>query len=68
MRSAETLEGQCRLVKEGWGNVEEWRGEGLVKKALQAAGLVVIKQPSSKGEPMNKSANPSIRGTCLNLS
>lgn len=43
-------------------------GRRGTKRAQQAPGLIVIKQPYFKEEPMNKSANPSIRGMCLNLS
>lgn len=67
MRSAATLEGQCRVVEEE-GVGQGGRRRGGTKRAQQAPGLIVIKQPYSKEGPMNKSANPSIRGMCLNLS
>lgn len=47
------LEGQCSVVGG--------------KKGPTSTRLIVIKQPYSKAGPMNKSANPSIRGMCLNL-
>lgn len=57
--------GECGGVRMEVGWVGGWVG---AKRAQQAPGLIVIKQPYSKEEPMNKSANPSIRGMCLNLS